>query len=361
MPIYVLFGADELGRSRRLAELREEADGGTGMLSSNLNEFDNRDVKPAEIMNAVMVAPFLSTKRMVVVTNVIDRYQPEPGRPPRRSFGPFEELFPKLEAGIPDSTILVFMGGNRDRFGNVPYGANAFVDRLKTIPGVTVERFDELKAKELVRFVKEEAAVLGIRFKPGRSTRPFPPEQEWLRPKENDPAELLATLHPGDTLGIANELKKLALYAVGRDVTVDDVDLLCAGERTHTVFEFTDAVMDGDALKAFSALEYLSTHGNEQGGLIFRLTSSYRQAAIAGEMAAAGASPEDIGKAIGARHSFPRDKAIRWGRKLGKAGITAAFEAIVETDYETKRGNIKDEAGMHVLINRLCTIGRQGR
>ena len=80
MPIYVLVGVDELSRGRRLAELRDEADGGTGMLSSNLNEFSNRDVKPAEILNAAMVAPFLSLKRMVVVTNVVDRFQPEPGR-----------------------------------------------------------------------------------------------------------------------------------------------------------------------------------------------------------------------------------------------------------------------------------------
>ncbi|MCA9824979.1 MAG: hypothetical protein R3C29_08355 [Dehalococcoidia bacterium] len=361
MPIYVLVGVDELSRGRRLAELRDEADGGTGMLSSNLNEFSNRDVKPAEILNAAMVAPFLSVKRMVVVTNVVDRFQPEPGRSGRRSLGPLDDLFAKLEAGIPDSTILVFTGGNRDRWGNVPYGSNPFVERMKQVPGVSIERFDEPKAKDLVRFVKEEAAVLGIRFKPGRSSRPFPADQEWLRPRENDPAELLASLHPGDTLGIANELQKLALYATGRDVTVDDVDILCAGERTHTVFEFTDAVMDGDALKAFSALEYLKHHGNEQGSLMFRLVSSFRQAAIAGEMSASGAAPEEIGSAIGARHPFPRDKAIRWGRKLGKAGITAAFEAIVETDYETKRGNIKDEAGMHVLLNRLCTIARQGR
>jgi DNA polymerase III delta subunit len=331
------------------------------MVTSNLTEIDGRDVKPAEIMNVVMVAPFLSPKRMVVVANVVDRFRPEPGRPPRRTFGPLEELFPKLEAGIPESTILVFTGGNRDRWGNVPFGTNPFVDRLKQIPGVSVEQFDELKAKDLLRFVKEEAALHGVRFKPGRSTRPFPPDQEWLRPKETDPAELLANLHPGDTLGLSNELQKLALYSMGADVTVDDVDLLCAGERTHTMFEFTDAVMDGDTLKAFSALEYLKNHGNEQGTLMFRLLASYKQAAIAGEMAAAGEAPEEIGKAIGTRHSFPRDKAIRWGRKLGRAGITAAFAAIVETDYQTKRGNIKDEAGMHVLLNRLCTIARQGR
>lgn len=362
MPIYVLFGVDELSRGRRLAELKDEADGGTGMLQSNLTEVDARDAKVADIINPAMVMPFLSSRRMVVVTNVIDRFQPEAGRPPRKTLGPMEELFPKLEAGLPESTMLVFTGGNRNRYGLPPYGTNPFVERLKALPGVTIERFDELKPKDMVRFVKEEAAAHGVRFKPGRSTRPFPPEQEWLRPKEADPAELLANLHPGDTLGVTHELEKLALYSMGNDVTVDDVDLLCAGERSHSSFDFTDAVMDGDILKAFSALDYLRNHGSEPGQLMYMLIDNYRKAAIAGELSASGAAPEEIGAAIRARHPYPRDKAIRWGRKLGKAGVTAAYEAIVTTDYETKRGNIKDDvAAMHILLNRLCSIALQRR
>lgn len=362
MPIFVLYGVDELGRGRRLAELKEEADGGSGMLDSNLTEVDGRDAKVGDIISPAMVAPFLAPKRMVVVSSLVDRYRPDPGRRGRRraGFGAMDDLFPALEQ-VPESTVLVFTGGDRDRFGNAPRGENAFVARMRDVPGTRVEQFDELSGKDLVRFVKEEAAARGVHFKQGKSTRPFLPEEEWLRPKETDPAVLLAALHPGDTLGLANELQKLALYAKGADVTVDDVDVLCAGERSTQIWDFTDAVIDGDLAKAISARNYLEKHGWERGGLMFQLMREYKNIAIAGELTAEGASPDEIGKAIGARHPFPRDKAIARAKRLGRAGVEAAYFAMVETDRAKKAGEVEDDAGMHVLINRLCAIGAARR
>lgn len=357
MPIYVLYGVDELARSRRLAQLKEEADGGTGMLISNITEIEGRDAKVSDIVNAAMVAPFLTPKRLVVVDHLVDRYQPDPGRPPRRGLGTMDDLFPKLEAGLPESTLLVFMGGSRDRLGRAPRGKNPFVERLREIPGTVVDQFDELTGKALVRFVKEEAAARGVRFRTGRSTRQMEPGEEWLRPRETDPAELLANLHPGDTLSIANELQKLSLFCMGADATVDDVDLLCAGERSSEIWDFTDAVIDGDPQKAFSAMGYLEKYrGYEAGTLVYRLADAYSKMAVAGEMARDGAAPEDIGKQIKVSHPYPRDKVIARARRYGLAGITAAYDLILEAERTKKLGEVDEEAGMHILVSRLCAL-----
>jgi DNA polymerase-3 subunit delta len=355
--IHVLYGVDELARSRRLGQLKDEADAGSGMLASNYTEIEGRDAKVADIVNAAMVMPFLAPKRMVVVDNLVDRYRPDPGRTRRQGFGPMDELFPKLAAGLPDSTILVFTGGARDRNGRPPMGKNPFVERLRELPDTVVEQFDELKGKELVRFVKEEAAARGVRFRSGRSTRPMEPDEEWLRPKETDPAELLANLHPGDTLSIVNELQKLALYSMGADVGIDDVDLLCSGERASEIWDFTDAVLDGDPAKAFSAMAYLERHrGYEPGTLVYRLADAYSKLAVAGEMAAEGADPEDIGKQIRVTHPFPRDKTIGRAKRYGLAGVTAAYDLILEAERTKKQGEVDEEAGMHILVSRLCAL-----
>jgi DNA polymerase-3 subunit delta len=357
VPIHVLYGVDELARSRRLAALKEEADGGTGMLLSNLNELDGRDAKVADIVNVVMAAPFLAPMRMVVVDNMVDRFRPEPGRTGRRGFGPLDELFPRLESGLPPSTMLVFTGGGRDRNGRPPTGKNPFVERLREIAGAVVEQFDELKGKDLVRFVREEAAARGVRFRTGRSARPMDPSEEWLRPRETDPAELLANLHQGDTLSLLNEIQKLALYSLGADVTVDDVDLLCAGERQSEVWDFTDAVLDGDPARAFSAMAYLERHrGYEPGTLVYRLADAYSKLAVAGEMAREGAAPEEIGKQIRVFHPFPRDKVIARAKRYGLPGITAAYDLILEAERTKKQGEVDEDAGMHILISRLCTL-----
>jgi DNA polymerase III delta subunit len=236
-------------------------------------------------------------------------------------------------------------------------GKNPFLERLRELPGAIVQQFDELKGKELVRFVKEEAAARGVRFRAGRSSRKMEPGEEWLRPKETDPAELLANLHPGDTLSLVNELQKLALYSMGNDVGVDDVDLLCSGERSSEIWDFTDAVLDGDPARAFSAMAYLERHrGYELGALVYRLADAYSKLAVAGEMAAEGAGPEEIGKQIRVTHPFPRDKTIARARRYGQAGVTAAYDLILEAERTKKQGEVDEEAGMHILVSRLCAL-----
>ena len=108
--IVLLYGANELAIQRRLAELRDEADGGSGMLESNLSVIDGRDAKPADILGPVMSVPFLAPKRLVVIENLLERFESRPDRAQPRSLVPYEPLFTALEAGIPDSTLLVFLG-----------------------------------------------------------------------------------------------------------------------------------------------------------------------------------------------------------------------------------------------------------
>src|SRR5487761_2611680 len=183
--IVLLYGANELAIRRRLRELRDEADGGTGMVDSNVDSIDGASAKPQDILAAVMSVPFLSAKRLVVVEHLLERFEARADQRQPRALTAFEPLFTALESGIPDSTILVFVGA--------PFLA----------AGVNEEQ-PELKKEELSRFIREEAAARGIRLRPGRFPDRFQPGE--LIPQESDPAALLAALFQGDTLTLANEL-----------------------------------------------------------------------------------------------------------------------------------------------------------
>ncbi len=360
--IILLYGADELGMRRRMQELKDEADGGTGMLSTNHTVVDGRDAKPGDVIAPAMAMPFLAPRRLVVVENLLERFETNPSeqRQPR-SLTPWEPLFAALAAGLPETTLLVFAGvldGSK---------RNPLVDRLRKLPNVINEQYPELKGEALTRYIRDEGAARGIRFRSGPPQRRHVGSDEWEhaglhgRPI-TDPVELLRTLLQGDTLGIANELDKLALYSMGRDVTIDDVFEVSAGAREFDTFAFTDAVMDGRLEVALNVMRRLREDGMDDGGLLAILLSAYRRLAPVVDLVEQGASPEQIGATMGKAGSFPnlRDKAINRARGLGATGLRHAYELMVEADRTNKLGEVDEELSLDVVVMRLAALAPQG-
>lgn len=359
--IILLYGGNELAIQRRLRELRELADGGSGMLDSNQNIIDGRDAKPNDILAAAMSLPFLSPMRLVVVERVFERFQGRrAGRGEPATPKGWEPLLAALEAGIPESTILVFLG--------LPYGSgqnaetigpgNQLVARLGKIPGVLNEHKAAIDAKEIPQFVRERAHELGIRFRPGK----FPERlaKGEAMPDESDPAQLIANLCQSDTMSIANELKKLALYSNGDDVTVAEVNRVCAGERTATAFNFRDAVLDGDLGKALEFKTRLLRDGEALAGLLFMLTDGYRRTVPIVDGLENGASEEELGRLMGNAGKYPRLRAdnIRRAKHLQGDHLRVAFEHLVEADRTNKLGEVDEEVAFDILLAKLCELAR---
>jgi DNA polymerase-3 subunit delta len=344
--ITLLFGADALGIRRRLQQLRAEADGGSGMLETNLTVIEGRDARPQDIIGPAMSPPFLAPFRLIVVEGFLDRFEQGSEQRQPRSLDAFNPLFAALEAGLPPTTMLVFTGEAIRR--------NPMHDRLKKIAGVTVEEYAALKPAELPRYIREEAAARGIRFRPG-PFREAAPDDEELR-KATDPAAYLTALLGSDTLAIASELDKLALFSMGDEVTLDVVHRVCAGERQSTGFAFVDAVMDGQHARALTALEHLLRDGVSSQELLVMLMNGYRQAATVIDLLDDRATPEEIGKAINRPWPGLRDRAIARARRLGHAGLRAAFEALVVADRTNKAGEVDEDLALELVVARLAAL-----
>ncbi|MGH2632254.1 MAG: DNA polymerase III subunit delta [Tepidiformaceae bacterium] len=362
--ITLLYGANELAIRRRLQLLRDEADGGSGMIDSNINSIEGANARPQDILAAAMAAPFLSPKRLVVVEHFLERFEQRAEQRQPRALAPFDPLFTALEAGLPESTLLVFLGlpflaAASRKMAVTP--RNPMVARLAKVPGVSNEHMEELKKEELNRFIREEAAARGIRLKPGRFPERFLPGESV--PQESDPAALLAALFQGDTLTLSNELEKLSLYAMGKDVTVAEVNRVCAGDRESNRFNFADSIMDGRLREAFDALALLRRDGESTQGLLSLLLDGYRRAATILDLLDTGASPEEIGRNIGPAGKWPnlRDQAIRRARGLGHWGLHAAYEALVEADRTSKLGDVDDEIAFEIVITKLSALSGSAR
>ena len=194
--------------------------------------------------------------------------------------------------------------------------------------------------------MREEAEQQGVDLRRGRSVRALPEEEEWRRPREDDPAQLLAALHP-NTLELAQELGKLALYTMGRGATVDDIDVLCGGERETTIWELVDSVLDGDTAKALQALGFLLSRGESVNSLLAQLAAAYRPLATVLDLLEDGKNAEEIGKAI--RRPWPRLRdAIRRAQRLGREGVRSAYEILVAADRGMKSGEVRDDLALEV-------------
>ena len=356
--IVLLYGANELAIKRRLLILKVLADGGSGMLESNLNAIDGRDAKPNDILGPVMSVPFLSAQRLVLVEHFLERFEPRGDQRTPRSTAPFEALFAALDTGIPETTILVFLG--------LPFLAgqvamsvtakNPMVSRLGKISGVLVEEKPALTRAPLIEAIREEAHQRGVRLRPGKFPERLQPGE--IMPQEPDPAALMANLLQGDMLSVANELEKLALYSNGADVTVVEVNRVCAGERVSTGFDLVDAVMDGELAKALEALVRLKRDGENLQALMGLLLNGYRRSATIIDLLDERATSEEIGKAMGKPGSFPklRDAAIARARGLGHAGLKSAYDALVESDRSFKQGEVDEDLAFEILLMRLSSL-----
>ncbi len=352
--IVVLHGADALGMQRHIARLKAQVGATREEIETNTAVFDGKDVKPQEILGAAMVPPFLAAQRLVIVERLLDRFEQGPGGRGSRSLGPFGGFVDEIGAGLPPTTVLVVTGGavSKDKRRE-----NPLLAKLKKLDGCEVAEYPELKGQALERHIREEANVRGIKLRQGPSTHQYAEGEEWRRPNETDPAALLAALHPGDTLSLANELDKLALYTRGREATVDDVALVCAGQRAYNIFNFTDAVLDGDYELARKACIALLEEGESEQGLIAMLAGGYRRMAPAVELLAQGADDDALANAIpGGKYPnlFKRakDRAVRHGFP----GLIAGYEAIVEADRMVKSGEMDQGLALEVLIARLSNI-----
>lgn len=355
--IVVLFGANELAMRRRLQELKDEADGGSGMLVTNLTTVDGRDAKPADVIAPCMAPPFLAPRRLVVVEHLLERFEQRMTQRGPRSLGAWEELPVELGRGMPWTTSLVFLGQPflaEGRARSVTK-SNPFIAALSKLPDVSIEEHPALEKEKLVRYINEEAALRGLRFRKG-ATANYEAHEE--HPLETDPAVLLANILQGDTLSIANELDKLALYTrdTGGEVTVAEVNRVSAGDRVARSWDLTDAVINGDLKKAFETFKLLVEDGENLQGLLGLITSRYRALAPLVEFVETGTPPAAIADMLKRPNDWRMERDIRTAKRFGAAGIRRAYGSIARADRSNKMGEVDDDLAIEMLISELCAL-----
>jgi len=244
--------------------------------------------------------------------------------------------------------------------------ATTLVQYLKDpTPGVAVvleaSRFDfegddKRKLERVRKFYAVPEVVELRRFSPMDARR----EAEALVARggfriDEDALDLLVDSLGADIARIATEIEKLALYAGGRSVGVDDIAALVADARAGNIFALVNALARRDRARAFDILDALVREGEYLPLALAFLSTQFRTALAARE--AGLKSPQQI------QSHFTRLGVPMWGSRadqiyqtvtrFGKAQLERALRVIYLADYRLRDARPDDRIVMEQFILEL--------
>jgi DNA polymerase-3 subunit delta len=342
--IYLLHGPDELLRSERLAAVRA-ALGEPELADLSTSWLDGRKAPVAEIIHHCDVVPFLTPRRLVIVTGLLAQLkrrqqagkkkgdtaeEGEPGTGPSRADAERDALLNYLPS-LPDSTDLVLVETEAAPRNERPYKELARLAEAGRAEIVLCEAPEERDLPEWVlRRAKQKGGTI-----------------------ERDAAFDLATSIGRNLRLLDNELDKLITYRAGfGSIRREDVRLLVAYTQEANIFDMVDAIGQQDGPKAVRLLRELERDGAAPLYLLSMIVRQFRILVQVADQMSQGLGKDEIAKAIGL-HPFPTQKAMQQCRHWRMSDLEQAYDRLLETDLAIKTGKLPDDLALDLLVVEL--------
>ena len=326
VPAYYLHGAEDLLKDEVIHAVLEHALD-PGLRDFNLDQRSATQLDPEELYTLCRTPPMMADRRVVVLRDV------EAWKRKTRARSVVVEYLAKPSA---DLVLLLVQGATEEKEDK---------DLARLALAVAC---DPLTPERAARWVLHRAKGLGVTV-------------------ETDAAEHLVRVAGTDLGPLAAELAKLASGSDGTPVTADRVAELVGVRHGETVFDWRDAVFDGDTARAARLLAPVLGQSGVSGVRLLSLvgTTLIGLGAVraAYDRSIRGSRLEDAGFQIQRRVRLFGllswgEEARRWARwapAWTPARIRAALSAAVAADTALKSTVISDERG--VLLDLVLRLG----
>jgi DNA polymerase-3 subunit delta len=328
--LYILNGDDDFSLSRALDEIKKGL-GDPSLLSTNTTLLDGQKVTPDQLRMVVGTVPFLAEKRLVIVQGLLGRFESGNKAPRRKKSSPANgqgndaSSFATAMADLPESTVLVLTDGKIK-------SANPL---LKQLSGAKVMSFPLLKKEALSQWIKQEAAAQGATISP--------------------PAvDLLARLVGGNLWVMHSEINKLALFASGRRIEVEDIKAVVSSAQEANVFAMVDAILEFKAGVAQRLLEQLLQQGASPAYLLVMLSRQVRLVVRAKELRRQRKPDMEIQSRLGLKSEFPFRKTVEQAQRYPLERLKSVYKRLLEADLSIKTGRYDGGLALNLLIADLC-------
>lgn len=334
--VRLFYGNDGLRMDQDIEKMIERVLPDADTRPFNLERIDGEETRLSEILVLARSLPFMAKRRVVVVR--------EPsflaaGAKKKGLITSEEEqaLLDFCATPNPDG-LLIFRYTTDEAPG-------AFLKKL--IAACDATQCQQPKGRDVAPWLRSEARKMGRSFTPQAMA-------------------MLEELAPQDgTLVLASELEKLALYLDDRDdalITEDDVAAIVTPSPSRTIFNLTDALVEGRTVAVLAAYRDCLYLGSKPPQILRQLIDTVRRLLEVQSMLADGMSQSAIRGEI-KRHEYYVKKLIGQARRLSTEALSSIYCYLVDCDVKSKStAGLDMEAFVEeILINCCATIAVRGR
>ena len=317
--IYFLYGNDEFAISRRLKDFESDfADPTTADM--NTARLEARSMSEDDLNNAINAMPFLAKRRLVLLANPSAKYN----NPSLRK--KFFEYIEKMQ----DTTRLVMYESVEPRDAEKHWLVK-WADKNEKL--VQAKAFMLPRLKDMAGWIANETKNQGGKI-------------------DQRAAELLKEMVGVDTRQAGMEIAKLLAYTNwARPVTVQDVEAVCIVTSQQSVFDFVDALANGNGKSAQHLLHRL-LENEDPFSLWGMVVRQFRLLIQAREILDGRGNKDDVARALGV-HPFVAEKTTQQAARFSIESLESIYRRLLNIDEGVKTSQVTLDLAMDTLVVEL--------
>jgi len=320
--VYILHGEDEFAISQFIDGLVSKmGDPTTAMM--NVTRLDGRSTDLGELRTAVSAMPFLTKRRVVILSQPIARVN----NPDTR-----EKFIDLLNQVQPSTALLLIeykpLVSERDRRRGEFHWLEEWAE--SNPQQAYLRQFKQPNSGEMVRWILNRAESAGGKFTPRA-------------------AALLGSLVGDETRLADQEIHKLLDYVnYNRAVEPDDVEYLTAIIPQGDIFVMVDALGNQDEKRAMGMLHRLLE--TQQPISIFGMVvRQFRLLLLAREVIDRGGGVKDVARELSV-HPFVAEKITSQARHFTIPVLEKVHHRLLDMDEAVKTGQIQGDLALDTMV-----------
>lgn len=318
--VIFLYGNDEFAITRKLKDFESDFSDPTtaGMNTAHL---EARNMSEDELNNAINAMPFLAPKRLVILSNPSAKYNNPSARKK------FEEFISK----VPDSARLVLHEliepKETEKHWLIKW-AGKNTNTIKT------QAFLLPKQRDMTGWIVNEVKNQEGKIEPAAAAK-------------------LAEMVGVDTRQAGMEIAKLLAYVNwARPVQGSDVEAVCIVTSQQSVFDFVDALSQGNGKTAQKLLHRL-LENEDAFSLWGMVVRQFRLLVQAREILDGRGNKDDVARALGV-HPFVAEKTTGQANRFSMESLESIYHRLLGIDERVKTSQITLDLALDTLIVELA-------
>lgn len=319
MNLHFLFGNDEFAISRKLKEFESDFDDPTSA-DMNTARLDARAMSENDLNNAVNAMPFLARRRLVLLANPSAKSNNASSR----------KKFFEFIGKAPDTTRLVMYENVEPRDADKHWLVK-WAEKNNRL--IQTKAFMLPKLRDMTGWIINETKQQGGQIEPRA-------------------AEMLKDMVGVDTRQAGMEIAKLLAYVNwARPVTGSDVEAVCIVTSQQSVFDFVDALSNGNGKTAQHLLHRL-LETEDPFALWGMVVRQFRLLLQAREILDGRGNKDDVARALGV-HPFVAEKTTGQAARFSIETLEAIYHRLLKIDEGVKTSQVTLDLALDTLVVEL--------